>query len=201
MDIFATPIFWVLLLVISTLALGAVLAEKLAATRRNRVVMRELKAEYDRVLQEQVAGSPGPLMSSGLAAAPDSNGIRPLLVTQRKRYAADWASVQSSFVDSPAASLTAAYRLIAMVMRARDYPLDKFGNLADVVAAFHPHAGVSFRLAHAMTRPRASNPASTEQMRQSFLQQRALFFELLDNAQNVDLAQREQRPQAAHPSR
>ena len=56
--------------------------------------------------------------------------IRPLSDAERHRYLADWAAVQSKFVDEPREAAVDADRLIMEVMQLRGYPVSDFEERA-----------------------------------------------------------------------
>jgi hypothetical protein len=56
--------------------------------------------------------------------------IRPLTVSERERYTADWTAVQSKFVDEPGQAIVDADRLIMEVMQVRAYPDSDFEQRA-----------------------------------------------------------------------
>lgn len=180
--------------------LGAAVLARAIVLRRRRQRMLELKAEYDRVIREQVARpweradeAPEIPKVSDVLPPLDREGIRTLPPAERAQYDEEWSSLQAGFADSPAKAVAAADRLIAEVMHERNYPFGQFKQITDLVAAHHPHAASGFRSAHALARPSAADAASLEQLRQAFLHQRTLFHELLDNVQHLDLPARDAR--------
>ena len=52
--------------------------------------------------------------------------IHSLTNEERTRYVADWAAVQSKFVDQPAQAIVDADRLIMEVIQIRAYPISDF---------------------------------------------------------------------------
>jgi len=175
-----------------TLVLGAAFVlfsvYQLAASRRRRRRQMLLQAEYDRVVAERVgAATSGAPPASQVVLPGSTTGVRALESAQRRRYAAEWSAVQEEFVDSPATAIAAADRLIVDVMRARGYPVDDATDVADVVARHHPRAAASFRAARALTVGDRASEATIDYLRQSFLHQRALFQELVDNVAHIDL--------------
>lgn len=166
----------------------------LIGQHRKRRRRRELKEEYDRVVLEQVGARQAPsVVPAEVVVAPARSGLRSLDAAEREKYADDWAALQASFVEFPAAAVTAADSLIVDVMRSRGYPLEKFPQLPDVVATYHPHAAANFRAAHTLARGNRAQGAHLELLRQSFMHQRTLFQELLDNVQHIDLTKKEPR--------
>ncbi len=180
-------------------ALSLVVLVKAVSHVRARRRSQLLKAEYDQVVAEQVAaGRRADAEPESVVLPPATKAMRPLQPADRKRYADEWAAVQEEFVDTPAAAIVAADKLIVDVLRTRGYPVSDPTRIGDVVAQYHPRAAVSFRATHALAREGRLNSATTDYLRQSFLHQRALFQELVDNVAHIDLTAAEVRPRGSY---
>jgi hypothetical protein len=73
--------------------------------------------------------------------------IRPLSASDREQYQADWAAVQSKFVDEPGQAIVAADRLITEVMQIRAYPVSDFEQRAADVSVSYPALVTNYRAA------------------------------------------------------
>jgi hypothetical protein len=105
--------------------------------------------------------------------------IRPLSITERERYLADWASVQSKFVDEPGQAVIDADGLIMEVMQNRDYPISDFDQRAADISVSYPALVGNYRAARVIAIQNEKHQADTEQLRQALIYYRSLFEELL----------------------
>jgi hypothetical protein len=105
--------------------------------------------------------------------------IRPLSVTEQERYQADWASVQSKFVDEPGQAVVDADGLIMEVMQLRNYPVSDFEQRAADVSVSYPALVSNYRAARVIAIENEKHLADTEELRQAMIYYRSLFEELL----------------------
>lgn len=125
--------------------------------------------------------------------------IRALTSDERDGLTERWRSAQVQFVDDPAGATRAADALVAEVMQLRGYPVGDFEQRAADVSVDHPRVVEHVRAAHAIARRNArrddQSNAPAEDRRQSFVDFRALFDDLLvDDSREVEaLAPREVR--------
>ena len=105
--------------------------------------------------------------------------IRPLSDNEHKRYAADWAAVQSKFVDEPGQAIVDADRLIMEVMQKRAYPISDFEQRAADVSVSYPALVSNYRAARVIALKNQEHLADTEELRQAMIYYRSLFDELL----------------------
>ncbi|HEX8026180.1 MAG TPA: hypothetical protein VF484_08245, partial [Candidatus Limnocylindrales bacterium] len=98
----------------------------------------------------------------------------------RARFGQRWRVVQALFVDDPATAVQEADDLIAVVMRARGYPVGDFEQRAADISVNHPQVVDHYRTAHRIAERRATSTVDTEQLRQAFVHYRALFADLLE---------------------
>jgi hypothetical protein len=105
--------------------------------------------------------------------------IRPLSANDRERYLADWAAVQSKFVDEPGKAIVDADRLITEVMELRAYPVSDFDQRAADVSVSYPALVTNYRAAREIAIKNEQHQANTEELRQAMIYYRSLFEELL----------------------
>ena len=105
--------------------------------------------------------------------------IRPLSITERERYLADWVSVQSKFVDEPGQAIIDADGLIMEVMQIRDYPISDFEQRAADVSVSYPTLVGNYRAARAIAIKNEKRQADTEELRQAMIYYHSLFEELV----------------------
>jgi|SRR3954465_9619246 len=169
---------WILIAIAVILVVAAIVWRALAA-RKTKDLQGRFGPEYDRTAS--ATGSKR-AAESELAARQERReqlNIRPLPAESRTRYADQWASVQTQFVDSPAAAVAAADGLVNSVMTDRGYPMDDFEQRAADISVDHPHVVQNYRQARDIARASERGEASTEDQRQAMQNYRALFDELL----------------------
>ena len=105
--------------------------------------------------------------------------IRPLSVSERERYLADWTAVQSKFVDEPGQAIVDADRLIVEVMQIRGYPVSDFEQRAADISVKYPALVNNYRGAREIASKNKQKQANTEELRQAMIYYRSLFDELL----------------------
>jgi hypothetical protein len=105
--------------------------------------------------------------------------IRPLSVSERERYLADWTAVQSKFVDEPGQAIVDADRLIMQVMQTRAYPVSDFEQRAADISVNYPALVSNYRAAREIAVKNEQHQADTEELRQAMIHYRSLFEELL----------------------
>jgi hypothetical protein len=105
--------------------------------------------------------------------------IHPLSASEHERYLADWAAVQSKFVDEPGQAIIEADRLIMEVMQMRAYPVSDFEQRAADVSVNYPALVSNYRAARVIALKNIDNLADTEELRQALIYYRSLFDELL----------------------
>jgi hypothetical protein len=117
----------------------------------------------------------------------DTLNIRSLSEIERERYLADWAAVQSKFVDEPGKAIKAADRLIMEVMLIRDYPVSDFDQRAADISINYPSFVSNYRAARAVTIKNNKNEADTEDLRLAMINYRSLFDELLETESDIEM--------------
>ncbi|SHL07161.1 hypothetical protein [Actinacidiphila paucisporea] len=101
---------------------------------------------------------------------------RALPAQEQERYAAQWAAVQSKFVDDPAAAISQADELIGRLAAELGYPPADSPEHVDALSVHHPHHVHGYREAHAAA---AGGRHGTEDLRKALVAARNLFEGLL----------------------
>jgi hypothetical protein len=114
----------------------------------------------------------------------DELDIRPLSPESRDRYLRRWQSTQARFVDDPRGAVAEADTLVQEVMQERGYPTKDFERRVADISVDHPDLVEKYRTAHGIEQSAERGEASTEDMRHSVRQYRALFAELLETDDN-----------------
>jgi len=164
------------LVVVALIAVGVYLEFRKSKTRalRNR-----FGSEYDRAVV--TSGSPRKAENklADRETRVEALKIRDLEAAERDRYAAEWHTVQSRFVDHPKAAVTEADDLVNSVLEARGYPRAGFEQRANDVSVTYPRVMENYRLAHGVAVRPGQFEATTEELRTAMIQYRAIFDELL----------------------
>jgi hypothetical protein len=165
------------------IAIAAIIALVIvtASWQRRAALQKRFGPEYDREVARRGSERDAARHLGDIADRRDQLDIRQLEPTARDRYTRRWAAVQTEFVDRPGLALDEADRLVTDVMRDRGYPVEDFGERAELVAADHPEIVEHYRAAHSARRDHHGQPGTvgTEEMRQAFVHYRALFDELV----------------------
>jgi hypothetical protein len=165
--------------VVIMVIMGVILGPIFFRRKRSERFHDQFGTEYDRTVE---------LMGNEKKAQTDLNerqdyvkalNIRPLSIVERERYLADWASVQSKFVDEPGQAIIDADGLIMEVMRLRDYPISDFEQRAADVSVSYPALVSNYRAARAIAIKNEQHQADTEELRQAMIYYHSLFEELV----------------------
>ncbi|PZS37389.1 MAG: hypothetical protein DLM62_19510 [Pseudonocardiales bacterium] len=152
--------------------------------RRRAGLQQRFGPEYAREVQARGSERAADQHLGEVVDRHDRLDIHELEPEARERYTQRWQVAQTEFVDRPGPALDEADQLVTEVMRDRGYPVEDFGERAELVAADHPQVVEHYRAAHTAQqvhhdRPGASDTSDTENLRQAFVHYRALFDELV----------------------
>jgi hypothetical protein len=159
-------------IIIAVIVVAAVAVVASAQLRRARM-RRQFGPEYDRLAKEI-----GPRKADAELTARqrrvEALDIRPLSADQQARYSSDWTVVQERFVDAPAAAVSDADTLVWTVMRDRGYPADDRNASIEALSVYHARSLDGYR----STQGLQTESATTEQLREALIRNRALFEDL-----------------------
>jgi hypothetical protein len=157
--------------------------------RRRRNTTTELRQkygpEYERALQEHGSERKAEAKLAGREKRVEMLNIRELDAMERQRFSERWASVQSSFVDSPKGAVTQADDLVSSLMKARGYPVSDFDQRAADISVDHPRVVENYRKAHEIALRVGKDTATTEDLRTAMIHYRSLFEELVQTGPAV----------------
>lgn len=162
--------------VIMGTVLGLIYARR---TKRTERLHAQFGSEYDHTVQSLGNEKKAQTELEERQRYVKALDIRPLTVDEHKRYLADWAAVQSSFVDEPRRAIVDADRLIKEVMQLRAYPVADFEQRAADVSVNYPELVSNYRAAREVAIRNEDHHAGTEDLRQALINYRSLFDELL----------------------
>jgi len=116
--------------------------------------------------------------------------LRPLMATDRDRFQQSWRTVQATFVDDPARAFGEADQLLQSVMAARGYPPGDFKHRAAEISVDHAPVVEHYRAGYEIAVRHAQRQATTEDLRKGLVHYRALFDELMQEAEPAPLRAR-----------
>ena len=153
----------------------------LVASRRQRTKRLKGKfgTEYDATMKTSGSRKKGQKELDERQKHVKTLHIRPLTVSEKDRYQADWTAVQTRFVDEPGQAIESADHLIMEVMQLRGYPVSDFDQRAADVSVQYPKLVSNYRAARAIAVKNERHQADTEELRQAMIHYRSLFKELL----------------------
>jgi hypothetical protein len=165
----------VLILVI----MGVILAPNFARRNRSERLHGQFGTEYDHTVQALGDEKKAHTELDERQKHVKTLNIRPLSVSEREHYLADWAAVQSKFVDEPGQAVVDADGLIMEVMQIRAYPVSDFEQRAADISVSYPALVSNYRAAREIAIKNKQREANTEELRQAMIYYRSLFEELL----------------------
>jgi hypothetical protein len=178
----------VVLLVV--VAIVAIVANR--RKRRSEELRQRFGSEYDLVLREHGARTRAEARLLDRVRRVGRMQIRSLSTAERERFAAQWETVQSRFVDHPKGAVTEADELVNAVMLARGFPGGKFDQRVEDISVDHARLADSYRSANAIALRASRDEASTEELRNAMIHYRALFDELLEARTAAEVAAAEE---------
>jgi len=158
---------------------GAILGPIFARRKRSERFHNQFGPEYDRTVQTMGNEKKAQTELDERQKHVKALDIRPLSVSERERYLADWTAVQSKFVDEPGQAIVDADRLIIEVMQIRAYPVSDFEQRAADISVNYPALVSNYRAAREIAIKNKQHQADTEELRQAMIYYRSLFEELL----------------------
>ena len=173
--------------VLILVVMGVILAPRFASRKRSERLHGQFGPEYDRAVEAAGSEKKAQKELDGRRKHVDTLNIRPLSVSEREHYQADWTAVQAQFVDQPGEATVKADHLIMEVMQLREYPLSSFEERAADISVNYPALVSNYRAARAIAIKNEQHQADTEELRQAMIYYRSLFKELLGTETVVEL--------------
>jgi hypothetical protein len=182
-----------ILVAVAFLVIGVLLAMAAMRFQRSRRLRERFGPEYERLVQEAGDKKKAESELEARLAHVEALDIRPLSADEVNRFALEWQSTQSEFVDEPHTSLQKADRLIREVMKARGYPVEDFEQRAADISVDYPDLVTDYRGLHMIAVKEADEEVSTEEMRQAMVHGRALFEQLVSRETMETASTRKER--------
>jgi hypothetical protein len=171
--------YLVIAVVLVLVVLGAILALIFARRQRSKRFQNKYGTEYDRTVQNAGNEKKAQAELNERQKHVDTLNIRPLSVSERERYQAEWTGIQAKFVDQPGQATVEADHLITEVMKVRAYPVSAFDQRAADISVKYPALVSNYRAAREIAIKNEQHSANTEELRQALIYYRSLFDELL----------------------
>ncbi len=147
--------------------------------RRSTHLKERFGAEYDRAILQRGDSAKAESELLKREKRVDSFTIKELTPAARDRFAQEWTTIQSRFVDDPAIAVNEADSLVNRVMATRGYPMADFEQRAADISVTHPAVVQNYRAARIFLKRYGRGEAGTEDLRQAMVHYRSLFDELL----------------------
>jgi hypothetical protein len=169
----------IIVLAVLALLIVLIIAAIVHKQRTTARLRKNFGAEYSRAVLEYGSERKAQAALVQREAHVHKLALRPLSDLQRERYLADWATVQSRFVDFPKGAVIEADELVTSLLHARGYLASGFEQGAEEISVAYPGLIENYRSAHAVAVLSAQGEASTEGLRNAMIQYRGLFDELV----------------------
>jgi hypothetical protein len=169
----------IIIVVLVVVIIGVIVGLVFARRNRSERLHEHFGPEYDRTVQTMGGEKKAQTELNERQKHVEALDIRPLSVSERERYLADWTAVQSKFVDEPGQAIVDADRLIVEVMQIRGYSVSDFEQRAADISVKYPALVSNYRGAREIANKNKQGQANTEELRQAMIYYRSLFEELL----------------------
>jgi hypothetical protein len=169
----------IIAVVLVLVVLGVILGVIFALRQRSKRFQNKFGPEYDRTVQSAGNEKKAQAELNERRKHVETLDIRPLSVSERERYQAEWTAIQAKFVDQPGQATVEADHLIMEVMKVRAYPVSDFEQRAADISVNYPALVSNYRAAREIAIKNEQHSANTEELRQALIHYRSLFDELL----------------------
>jgi hypothetical protein len=171
--------YFIIAVVVVLVIMGAILGPIFARRKRSQRFHDKFGPEYDRTVKTMGNEKKAQTELDERQKHVETLNIRPLSISERQRYLADWTAVQAKFVDQPGQANVEAGHLIMEVMQIRAYPVSDFEQRAADISVNYPALVSNYRAAREIAIKNEHHQADTEELRQAMIYYRSLFDELL----------------------
>ena len=165
--------------VVIVVIMGLILAPVFSRRKRSQKFQNKFGPEYGHTIETAGNEKKAQAELNERQKHVDTLNIRPLSVSEREHYLAEWTAVQSKFVDQPGQATVEADHLIMEVMKVRAYPVSDFEQRAADISVNYPSLVSNYRAAREIAVKNEQHSANTEELRQALIYYRSLFDELL----------------------
>src|SRR5262245_39014271 len=177
-----------MILIVVAAILGGLLVWFAMALRRSYTLRQRFGPEYRRVVEAVGDKRKAEAELDARRRRVEKLDIRPLSESQINHYHDAWQHVQANFVEDPKRAVADADKLVGEVMQVRGYPVGDFEQRSADVSVDHPELVTHYRAAHGVAVQGGDARISTEDFRQALIHYRALFEELLEAREPVEVS-------------
>jgi hypothetical protein len=168
----------IIILVLVLVVVAALVAVGVVANRR-RALRQRFGPEYDRVVESSEDRRAAERELRERERRHAELELRPLDPASRERYSASWEEIQARFVDAPNQAVGEADELVTRLIAERGYPTGDYDDQVAHLSVEHARTLDHYRKAHEIHELNSRGEATTEQLRQALVHNRALFADLL----------------------
>jgi len=170
---------------VALVVIAGVVWYMLARQRRTENLRAQYGPEYSRTVREVGDQRRAEADLAKRQERVEQLQIQPLTADQQSRFAQQWESVQTRFVDDPKGAVNEADGLVEEVMKTRGYAVTTFEQQAADISVHHPRVVTNYRAAHDIALQHRRGKASTEDLRQAMVYYRELFEDLLEDREHA----------------
>ncbi|MFL6606264.1 MAG: hypothetical protein ACJ8R9_33740 [Steroidobacteraceae bacterium] len=171
-------IIGLVLVVAVAVAIFLILRERKRAQSRH--LQQRFGPEYGRVVSTVGDRSKAEAELQAREARVERLQLVALPAAEAARFAQEWETLQTRFVDNPTGVVDEADRLVRELMLKRGYPMGDFERRAADISVHHPLVVENYRAAQAIAARNARGQGTTEDLRKAVVHYRALFEDLLE---------------------
>jgi FtsZ-interacting cell division protein ZipA len=181
----------VIAVVLAVIALALLVAAGMRDRRSHRLRAR-FGPEYERAVEETGDRQQAERLLQERVQRRHELPVRDLEPAARERYAVEWRTLQSRFVDDPRGAVAAADEMVTRLMRDRGYPAESFEQQVADLSVDHPVAVGAYRSGREVLAD-GRGEVATDELRQAMVQYRLLFVELAGEPEEMVTAERPAR--------
>lgn len=175
----------IVIVIVVLVILGIILGLVFSGRQKTEKLQNKFGSEYDRTVESLGDDKRAEKELEDRQKHVEELKIRPLTEVEHERYVAEWAAVQSKFVDEPGEAIVDADHMIMEVMQLRNYPVSDFDQRAADISVKYPEVVSNYRAAREISLKNMDNTADTEELRTAMIHYRSLFDELLKSETTI----------------
>jgi hypothetical protein len=158
------------IIIIAAVIVAAIVLWAALRRRRTNTLRDRFGDEYDRTVEAQGKRAKAEAMLEEREERVSKLDIRPLSPQERGDFSREWREVKAVFVDSPVEAVHHADRLLGTIMKARGYPMADFDRRYEDLTVDHGEVARHYRDGHEIALRHERGQASTEELRQAFIE-------------------------------
>jgi hypothetical protein len=176
------------LAVVAALLIGGLFGLALGRRQRTKRLQEKFGPEYAHTLNELGDQRQAEHELSARLDHVKALQIRPLSMEEVEDFTFQWQETQAEFVDDPLGATQQADRLIREVMQAKGYPVEDFEQQVADISVDYPDLVMDYRGLHFIAVKGRGEIVTTEEMRKAMVHGRALFENLIEDAEQFEEA-------------